>query len=211
MWEKKMAPLAGLAAFGLVALSAALVNKYDFMPPADEVAAFYEGSSLRIMVGAYAGVLAAFFFLWFAGSVRNTISNKGEGRLGALALAGGVMAATMMAAGYLAHTAGAERARIQGTIDPGSGAALYDISSLAVGTGAAIGFAVLLGSVALARIDRHGYPRWLTVVSGITALGLISPVNYLFLAVAVLWVPVVGVVIYRRERAAIEAAVDIEV
>lgn len=201
MWESRIAPLSGVVAVVLIALSAVLVNNYEFMPPEEEVASFYAGDSLRIMVGAYCGALSAFFFLWFAGSVRRSVRSISD-RLGDIAFGGGVLAAAMIAGGYLLHTAGAERAMLHDVIDSGAAAALFDLSSLAVGTGAALGFAGLIGGFAVAAMREKRFPRWLTWASAVTALGLVSPVNYIFIALAIIWVPVVAVILYRSERTA---------
>jgi hypothetical protein len=42
MWERKVAPLSGVAAAVLIVGSALIINNYQFMPPAEDVADFYQ-------------------------------------------------------------------------------------------------------------------------------------------------------------------------
>ncbi len=197
MWESKFAPLSGVVAVGLLLASALIANNYEFMPPADEVAAFYSGSSVRIITAANFGLLAAFFFLWFGGSVYSAL-NDGDRRLAGLALGGGVFAAAMMDLGYLTMLAGAERAWLQPPVDPGTAATLFDLSGLFVGTGGALGLGVLIGAYGLARLrsGSGGAASWISILM---ALGLISPLGWAVIGAGVLWVAVVSIQLYRRQ------------
>ena len=74
MWESKVAALSGVLFVVLLVASALVTGNFDFMPPEDEIAAFYEADSARIMAGAYAGLVAGFFLLWFSGSVKAALA-----------------------------------------------------------------------------------------------------------------------------------------
>jgi hypothetical protein len=41
-------------------------------------------------------------------------------------------------------------------------------------------------------------PRWLAWVSGVVALGLLTPISYIFLGVALIWLVVVSILFYVR-------------
>jgi hypothetical protein len=198
MWERKVAPLSGVAAAVLIVGSALIINNYQFMPPAEDVADFYQTNPVRIMVGAYTGTLAAFFMLWFAGSVRETLRASGNDRLGLIAFGGGTLASGMILLGYLAQIAGADRARIHDSISPDTAATLFDMSGLAVGTGGAIGMAALIGAFGVAAFTEGSQPRWLGITSVLIGIGLISPINSVLLALGIVWVPVVSVRLYRE-------------
>lgn len=199
MWESRVAPLSGVVFVAMITASALIINNFEFLPPADELAAFYAGDSVRIMTGAYVGSLGAFFLLWFSGSVYAAIrrSDVEGGRLAMIAFGGGVFASAMFEIGYLTTMAAAERASIHGVIDPGSAAVLSDISALAF-TGAAFGLAGLIGASALAS-HRSGHPSKLVIgVNSVIALGLISPLNWIVIGVAIVWVAVAGIRMYRE-------------
>jgi hypothetical protein len=208
VWESKVAPLTGVAFAVLLVLGSVIVGNYDFMPPAAEVAAFYAGAPLRIMAGSYIGILSAVALLWFSGSLYAFIRGIGEDRrrLALIAFGGGGFASAMLALGYLSTTAGAERAQYTG-IDPVGAATLFDISSVAVST-AGMGLAVMIGAWTVATLRSPGQPRWVAWVSGLIALGLISPLGWALLVAGLVWVPLVGVSIYRnmRRRVGAEAA-----
>jgi hypothetical protein len=104
----------------------------------------------------------------------------------------------MMAVGYLTMMAGAERAGLQPPIDPGAAATLFDLSGLAVGTGGALGLAALIAAYGLARYrdDSARAGRWIGLL---IALGLISPIGYVVIGLAVIWVGVVSIQLYRRQ------------
>jgi hypothetical protein len=203
VWESRVAPLSGVVFAVLLVASALIINNYEFMPPQDEIAQFYLADSRRIMVGSYVGLLASFFLLWFAGSVRSALRRvEGESdRLSTVAFGGGVFAAAMITLGYLATTYGAERALLLEGIDPGGAAVLFDLASAAVGSGAPFGFAALIGGFALIGLRSGELPRWLAWSSLVMAVGLISPVNWLVVGLVVIWIPVVSVRQYRRNAA----------
>lgn len=198
MRESRLAPLSGILVTVLLAAAAAVIGNYDFMSPGDEIAAFYADDPRRVMVGAFLGLLAAPFLVWFTGSLYSALSEGSErvDRLGVLAVAGGVSAAALISIGFLAHYAGAERVLIRGEIDPGGAAVLFDVASLASSSGGGMGLAVMVGAVAVGA-SRAGLPRWLGWTSGIVAVGLLSPINYLVVGLVLVWTPTVGVLLYR--------------
>lgn len=200
MREARLAPLSGVVFVVLLVTAALVIGNFDFMPPAGEVADFYQNDSTRIMTGAYLGLLATVFLLWFSGSIYSSLhrGESGSGRLAVSAFGGGVFASGLIALGFVATIAGAERAMLRGPIDPDAAAALFDLASLSA-SGAAFGFAAMLGAFAIAG-SWPGFPRWLTWASGVIAVGLLSPVNYIVLSLVVLWVPVVGIILYRGQR-----------
>ncbi len=199
MWERRAAPLSGLLAAALMVVSAVLVNNFEFMPPTEDVSEFYDSNPLRIMVGSYVGLLAAFFVLWFSGTVGDWARRIGRHRLGSLIVGGGAMSAAMMTLGYLAHTAGAERTRIRDFLDPDVAASWHDLAAFTFGTGAALGLAAVVGGYGLARIQ-SGKSDWPGITSVVIGVGLISPLNYLAVGLVLLWLPVVSVSLFREAK-----------
>jgi uncharacterized membrane protein YhaH (DUF805 family) len=203
MWESRVAPLSGLLFVALIVAGSVVINNYEFMPAPEEIAAFYRDESARIMAGGYMGLLSSFFLLWFTGSVKAALS-RGQGgsdRLATIAFGGGVLAAGMVALSYMAMFYGAERASLRGGIDPGGAAVLSDLASGAVGTAAPYGLAALVGAFAIFAIRTRTQPGWLAWISLVIAVGLISPINYIVIAMAVIWVAVVSIRLYRENAA----------
>ncbi len=204
MWEKKVAPLTGVAFAVLwIASSVVTTESFEFMPPASDIAEFFVSDSVRIMTGSYIGLLAAFALLWFSGSMYASVRriDDDSGRLAVITLSGGVFASAMLAVGYLATYAAAERAWVHDVADPGATAALADLTALIVGNGAPLGFAALIGASAIAALRLENQPRRAAVASLILAVGLISPYAWAVIAIVIIWVPVAAVWIYRAEKA----------
>jgi hypothetical protein len=200
MWEKRIAPLSGLAFAVLVVIGAVIVNNYEFMPTDESVVDFYGASSRRVMVGAYVGLLASFFLVWFSGSIRQKVRALagGSDRLAIVAFGGGITAAAAVILSSVANSYAAERVMINGVIDPGGATAAFDLYSGLMGSAVPIGLGAMTGAYAVAYLRgeraRH-WPGWLSLV---IALGLVSPVNWAVMAVGVIWVAVVSVDQYRN-------------
>ena len=201
MWESRVAPLSGVLFAILLVARFVVDGNTDFMPPADDVVAYLEDGPVRVMTAAYMGLLASGALLWFSGSLRKHLGSLDDdgGRLGSLAMGGGVAAATLLAVGAVAIIAAAERVRVVGSIEPGASAALFDLAGIALGNGAPIGLAVLVGGTGLAMVRSNQGPGWGRWASLLIALGLVSPYAWIVLAGVLVWIPVIGTWIYRIE------------
>lgn len=209
MWESKVAPLSGVL-FALLLIAGFVVDpNTEFMPAEDDIAAHLQEGPVRIMTAAYLGLLAAVALLWFSGSIYKSIRRIDDdgGRLSTLALAGGAFASALLVVGGVATVAAAERVWITGSMEPEAAAVLFDISAVAIGNGAPIGMGVLIGASAIARLRTEGQYRWTGWVSLLIALGLVSPYGWAVLAVALLWVLVAGIWIYRAESTTVSVEV----
>ena len=199
MWETRVAPLSGVL-FGVLLIASYLVDpNTDFMPPPEEIVSHIQEDPMSVMLGAYLRMLAAAALVWFAASLNQSIKRLGDGRLGLLALGGGVMAASLMAIGSAATVAAAERMVVTDSIDPGAAAALFDLAGIAVGNAAPIGFAILIGAAGIAISKAREKNPWVGWVSIVIALGLLSPYGWLLLAAVVVWIPGTGIWLYRSE------------
>ena len=95
---------------------------FEYLPPLDEIEAFFEYNSTRIMIGAYIFSLFAFFLIWFVGSLRSSRGRAGgdSGSYSAIAIGAGVAAsgvllvgaAIMMSAAQIAGTEAGYCARV---------------------------------------------------------------------------------------------------
>ncbi len=153
-----------------------------------------------ISVGAFLALLSVFFFLWFLGSVRSSlrVAEGGTGRLSAVAFGGGVAAAATMVVGYSATLAAAQRAGTTGGISADAATSLHDLAGVLVGNTAPVAFAVLVAAAALVALRTGVFPAWLAWVSVVLAVGLLTPLNYIFMGFALLWVLIVSILLFRQ-------------
>lgn len=201
MWESRVAPLSGVLFAVLLIARFVVDGNTDFMPPEGDIVAYLEEGPVRVMTAAYLGLLAAGALLWFTGSLRKHLGTLDDdsGRLGSLAMGGGVATAAVLIVGAVAIIAGAERVWVVGSIEPGASAALFDLAGIAVGNGAPIGLGVLVGATGVAMLRSRLSPAWTGWASVLIALGLISPFAWIVLAGVVVWIPATGIWIYRAE------------
>lgn len=195
---ERMAPLTGVVFVVLLIVGILVINNYDYLPSSSEITSFYEDNATSVSVGAFIALLSVFFFLWFVGSVRSTlrVAEGGTGRLSAVAFGGGVAVGAGMIVAYAATFAAAQRAGAAGGITEGGATALFDFSGSLMGTTVPVAFAVLIGAAAVVSFRTGVFAPWLAWASAIVALGLLTPVNYIFAGIALLWVLVVSIVLY---------------
>lgn len=201
MWEARYAPLSGVL-FGVLLAAGFLIDpNTDFMPAEPEAVAYFHDAPLRIMVASYLGLLAAAALIWFSASLAASLRgiDDDDGRLSRLAFGGGVMAAVMLAVGEIAIITAAERVWVAESIDAAAATTLFDLSGIAFGNGAPIGFALLIGSAAVVAIRSRIPMRWPAWTSLVIAVALISPYGWAALAAVLIWTPVAGIVIFRAE------------
>lgn len=199
---ERLAPLTGIAFVVLFLAGVLLINNYDYLPPGDEIKSFYEDDSTRIAVGAFLALLSVPFFLWFLGSIRShtRAAEGGTGRLSAVAFGGGVAAGAGMIVGYGAVLAAAQRAGADGGIAEATATAFSDLSGVLIGNAVPMAFAVLIGATAVVSFRTGAFARWLTWASAVLAVGLLTPINWIFIAFALLWILVVAVLLYLPMR-----------
>ncbi len=202
---EQLAPLSGLVAVVLFFVAAALTTTtFEYLPPAEEIADSFSANSTRISAGGYLGTLAAFFLIWFAGSVRSTLRERegGTGRLSAIAFGGGVASAVLVAVSFSLTMVIAGRANAVGGIEAVGAITLYDLTSQIMGVAFPVTMAVLLGATAVVSLRADIFPAWFNWLTALIAFGLLTPIAYIILLFAVLWVLVVSIWLYAWNRSA---------
>lgn len=202
MSESRLAPLSGVLFAAFVVVGFSIDANTEFMPPEAEIVAHLQEGPLRVMVGAYMNFLAAAALLWFSGSIGRALRRLDDdgGRLAGIATAGTVFASAMLAVGATGIVAAAERMWVNGSIEPGAAAGLFDVAGIVMGNGAPIGLAALFAATGVVMLRSEGMSRVLAWGSILLALGLLSPFGWVAMLLGILWVPAAGIWIYRAEK-----------
>lgn len=200
-WER-LAPLTGIV-FLVLGLVANLViypgSAPDFVDEPSKIVAFYEDDTSAIMTTDVINLISAFFLLWFLGSLRSALrrAEGGDGRVSAIAFAGGTAGVALLLASASADLVAALRADDQDRIDPAVATALWDLSSILFGAASLMAFAVLLVATAVVTLRTRALPVWLGWGSLVIGIGLaIPPISFFVFFAFLLWVLVTSIVLY---------------
>jgi hypothetical protein len=195
-WER-YAPLSGvLAVIGWV-VGIILLDVAEAEESGAALLAAYRADETRILVGAVIWLIGTALFIWFLGSLRSRLlaAEGGDGRLTALAFAGGIATATCLA---LIPGGNAAGALSNDEIDESAALALSSIGD-AFFLAAEYLLPVLLVASALVALRYAALPRWLAWIQLIVALVLlIGPIGWAALIFAFpVWVLVVSLLLWR--------------
>jgi hypothetical protein len=170
-------------------------------PSAAEIGDLFSADPTRTLVGAYLSLLSLVFLLLFVGSLRSTlrIAEGANGRLSATASGGGVAVAAVLAVGFAVIVGAAMRADSVEGLSPDVGLVFYDIYQATL-VATAVGFAVLIGSTAVVAFRTKGFPGWLAWASAIVAIGLITPIGFFFVFLALMWVFIASIWLFVSAR-----------
>ena len=83
---------------------------------------------------------------------------------------------------------------------------LFDVQTTISAAIVSVGVVIFTGATGIASLRIGLLPTWLSWVSVVMAIGLLSPIHYIFEALAALWLAVVGVSLYRRDVGAADRA-----
>jgi len=199
---ERLAPLTGLAAIALVAVSALLTDFYEYLPDPGDIQAHLTDNATRLQWAGYIGIVAAALLLWFGSSLRSTLraAEGGDGRISNIAFGGAVAAGGLLLVSYSIAIAAAGRAGSEGGITADAAATTYDIYSSLVGGGASAALGVMIAAFAVIAFRTRVMPRWAAWVSAIIGVGAISPLSYIFIGLAALWVAYMSLALYLAGR-----------
>ena len=209
---ERMAPLSGAVSAGVLIIGVLLFNYYTFRPPAEEIAEFLNKNASNVMTGGYIGSLAAFFFIWFVGSLRSILIEHegGKGQLSAIAFGGGIAAAVVLGISFIGIFAAGLRAGGPGGITAVGAVSLYDFWTQLTGQLFSIFMAVLMSATAVVSLRSGLFPAWFGWASIVVAVGLLSPYAYAVLALAFLWLVVVSIWLYLKGAPVGEPSAQVE-
>jgi len=197
---EKLAPLTGVVAVVLMIIGAALIGALVWLPSADRAVEIFSDNPIRVSAGGFAGSISAIFMIWFAGSVYSALRERegGTGRLSMVAFGGGVSSGVVLAAGFSFVMVSGARAGAEGGISPAEAVTLYDLYSAILGQMLAITMAVFIGATAVVSLRTKMLPAWSGWASALIAFGLFTPIAYIVLALALVWLVVLSIWLYRR-------------
>jgi hypothetical protein len=196
-WWQRLAPLTGAGFVVFYVAGFALIGELGSTstPAAGEIVDLLEGGPVQVLVGAYLSLVSAALLLWFAGIMRATLQvGEGEtGRFSAVAFGGGIAAATALSIGFAAMAQAALRAESDDGIAPEAALVFYDLYRAILGGAVPIGFAALIGATAVVSFRTQVFPAWLTWSSAVVAVGLVSPLLFIFGIIGFIWVLVTSI------------------
>jgi len=200
-WER-YTPLSGvLAVIGWI-VGIGMLDIAESKDKGAELLAVYNSDDGQILFGGIIILIGTAFFFWFLGSLRSRLlaAEGGDGRLTAIAFAGGVATAiclALMPGGDMAAALSNE------DLDASAALALGSVGD-AFFFGAEYLLPVLLVASALVALRYGALPRWLAWVQLLVALVLlIGPIGWAALVFAFpLWVLVTSYVLWRGSATA---------
>ena len=209
---ERLAPLSGAGSVGLIIIGILAFNYYEFLPPAEKIAEFLNGNASQVSVGGYIGSIAAFFLIWFAGSVRSALieREKGTGQLSSIAFGGGLAASVALGISFIGIFASGLRAGAPGGIAPINAVAMYDFWSQLTGQLFSIFMSVFIGATAIISLRTSMFPSWFGWASALIAFGLLTPFAFIVLAFAFVWLLVLSIWLYLKVAPAEEPSAVVE-
>jgi hypothetical protein len=201
---ERLAPLSGVLAVVLMLLTIVIFGFYEYLPTAETLEDFASDNASRIFAAAYLGLISAFAMMWFAGSLFSGLRERegGSGRLSMVAFGGGVASGVALAAGFSAVLAFASRAGSGDGIGLAEAVTLYDLYGNILGGTLAITMSVLIAATAAVSLRKAIFPAWFGWASVLIAIGLLTPIAYIVLALALLWTIYVSIWLYRQDSSA---------
>ena len=194
---ERFAPLTGLL-FLALAIASFIVG--GEAPEADEslqeVIEFWEDNDSSQIASALLGVYAAFFLVWFAGSVRSAVARvEGAGsRLASLAFGGAVISAAGITVNAAVQFTAADSI---GDISPEATQALSVFYSDFFFP-FAVGNALFLTAAGLAAVRHGAFDRWLGWMAIVIGVISITPLGFFGFIGSLAWVGIAAVVLYRK-------------
>ena len=192
--------LSGLVFVILMGIAVVLVGQYEHLPPIGELAEFFRENADRISIGGYIGSVAAFFLFWFAGSLRSVLRRAGTGDsvLADIAFGGAVAGGILLAVAFSGLQGMAMRAATAGGIGADAVAVMNDSWSQMIGLAMPIGLAACCAATGLVIVRTDLLPGWFGWLSVILAVGLLTPLSYAVLGLAILWLAILSIWLFAR-------------
>lgn len=197
---EKFAPLTGVLSAVLIMAGAAMFGVYEYLPSGERLQAILSQNPTRVSIAGYVGSISAFFLMWFAASLYKTLRQREDntGRLSMLAFGGGIASGIALAIGFSALIASGARAGAEGGISSVEALTLYDLYGQVLGQMFAVTMAVFIAASGIVSLRKGVTQAWFGWVSILIAIGLLTPIAYIVLALVLVWLIGVSIWLYLR-------------
>jgi len=196
---EKVAPLSGLVAVALIVYGFVLIGPLPYYPTPERAAEIFNHNPKQVYRGALAGgFYAVVFILWFTSVVYKSLSQStgGDSFIPAFALVGGIILAVgLLSANGIFMVAAGRASRVSG-ISPDSAAIYFDLIQIFLANAITLGLAMLIGAAGLGSLQTQLFPMWLGWTSLVFALGLLTPIHYIFEVLGLIWIVVVSILLF---------------
>jgi len=188
-WIDRLGALSGLVFVSSQVVSLLWTGSPPYRPSAEQAAAVYSDNAASKEVATLVGILGLPFLLWFTGAVAGAIEERGGGPRGLryVVIGGGVFTAVALAeANMFAGAAYWQAARPEG-ITPATAILYNDLYTTAAAPQLSAGLAAFVGAIGLASLRTRLLPRAIGWTGVISAVGLLTPIHYVFEGLAMIW------------------------
>lgn len=197
---EKVSPLSGVVAVLLLTYGLILIRPTDYFPSPERAVEIFTQNPTQLQRGALiGGFYSVVFLLWFTSDVfKSLVQNNGSNSFApALALTGGVILAVglMLSNGIFWVVAG--RVIRAGGIDTESAVIFYDLIQIFLSNILTIGLALFIGATGFGSLQTNLLPVWLGWTSLVFAIGLLTPYHYIFEGLALIWILIASITLYR--------------
>ena len=197
----RVGPIAGVVSVVLTIVAVVLTSgdMPDFIDDVEKITAYYEDDPGKLITGYIIDALGTILLVVFAAALYVRLGGVRQGLMPPAAFGGAIAMSAMFMVYDVLNLGLAFRADEDGAVPPDVAAVLNDVGNLALGFGATMFAAVLVGCAAWSALGSGVLPRWLCYVSFPLALGLlIAPISWAFLPILLLWVVAVSVVMWMQ-------------
>ncbi len=204
----RLAPLTGIAFVALLVVGYLLMGVADYFPTQERALEIFSANPDQVQLGAILGGFYGIVFLvWFVGCLSTALRSKSDrgDRLAAIAFGGGVIIAISIACALAIISVAADRAGRPGGISAETAVIYYDLYSTIMAAVVSSGLAILIGAAGIASLQTRLFPAWFGWTSIVVAVGLLSPIHYIFEAVAVAWIVVASIMLFLQRQGVAES------
>ena len=207
-WLARFAPLSGVMTVALFGAGSAIwaLEQPERGAGTEEIVAFYEGTSIEILIGGTLSIISLLFFVWFAAVLREHLAEaEGSQRTGLplVAFAGAVIIAAVGLGAETINMAGALSAE-DGQLTAGTAQVYFDVSYALGAPAAGVGIAMLAVPTAVIAL-RTGrlirpWAAWAALLVGLAALSpvMLTPAFAVVTLLALLLLAGLSVQLYRE-------------
>jgi len=194
-------PLSGVLAVFSLLTSAGLFRVSAYLPSGAYLVEAFGSNASAVAWGGYAGNLSAVLMMAFAGctTIRLRHAEPTGGWLVKLGFAGAVSSAVVLGLASSLIIAIGSRAGSAGGLDPVEAMALYDAYGNLMGGVFAAAVASFMFASSVIWLRTRAFPRWFNWAGIAVAVLLLTPVSYIILLLALLWIAVVSLWIFRGQ------------